>query len=127
MQPYSRAMLVSRFASGVNGLLGAWIMVLPLLFGYAIHHGPDVWASLVIGGVLMTFGMLRLISPEELPSLSGINCLLGACILVSPWLLRFTFDPYRTWTDVAAGGLVIVLALLSAKSTLVGREILSRI
>ena len=102
-------------------------MVLPLLFGYAVHHGPDVWASLVMGGVLMTFGMLRLISPEELPGLSGINCLLGACILVSPWLLRFTFDPYRMWTDVAAGGLVVVLALLSAKSTLVGRGILSRI
>jgi hypothetical protein len=126
MPTHFRLMLIGRLASGLNGLLGIWIMISPLVSGYVVHHDPDVWPSLVMGGILMMFGMLRLISPEELPILSGINLVVGACILISPWLLRFASDQPRMWTDVALGGLVIVLATLSLKSTLMIREWLLR-
>jgi hypothetical protein len=122
MQMSRHLTLVGRVASGLNGLLGACIMLSPVLLGYATHHDSDVWASLVIGGVLMIFGMTRLISPEELPLLSWLNLALGACVILSPWLFRFAADETRMWTAVALGGVVMVLAALSARVTLLLRQ-----
>lgn len=115
-------MLIGRLASGANGLVGAWIMVAPLVNGEVSQHNPAVWATLTLGGILMIFGMTRLTAPEELPVLSWINLMLGVCILVAPWLLRFASDEDRMWTAVALGGTVMALAAASAKATLLMRQ-----
>jgi hypothetical protein len=121
-----RLILVGRVASGVNGVLGAWLMLSPLASGRIPQHDADVWAALVVGGVLMTFGMLRLLSPGELPVLSWINLALGTFVLLSPWLFRFASNEARTWSDVAVGMVVMALAAFSARMTLLLRERLSR-
>ena len=126
VQMSPRMMVIVRLASGINGLLGAWIMVAPLVTGTLSDHNSDVWVTLSLGGILMSFGMTRLISPQEWPVLSWINLALGACILSSPWLLRFASDEDRMWTAVALGGTVMVLATLSAKLTLLMRQKLFR-
>lgn len=120
-------MLIGRLASGTNGLLGAWIMIAPLVTGNISDHNPAVWASLALGGFLMTFATTRLIAPEELPVLSWINLTLGGCILIAPWLLRFASDEDRMWAAVILGGTVMALAASSAKATLLMRHrLLSR-
>ncbi len=121
-------MLVGRLASGLNGLLGAWIMFAPVVTGETAHHAdPSIWAIVTLGGFLMIFGMMRLTRPEELPVLSWLNLALGACILLSPWLLRFAWDEDRMWTAVALGTTVMILAALSAKMTLLMRQRLARV
>jgi hypothetical protein len=117
-----RLMLIGRVASGMNGLLGACMMVAPVVTGDISRHNPDVWVSLALGGIVMVLGMTRLISPEELPVLSWINLALGSCILLSPWLLRFASDEDQLWTAVTFGGTVMILAALSAKATLLVRQ-----
>ena len=109
--------LIARLASGVNGLLGAWLMIAPLVTGDLSQHNSNVWAILALGGIVMAFGMTRLMSPEEWPVLSWINLVLGGCILVSPWLLRFASDEERMWAAVVLGGTIMVLAASSAKVT----------
>jgi SPW repeat len=121
-----RFYLVGRVASGINGVLGAWVMLSPIAFGYVPHHDSDTWAALVVGGILMMFGMMRLLSPGELPILSWINLALGTFVLLSPWLLRFASNEARTWSDVALGAVVMVLAACSARVTLLMRQRLSR-
>ena len=119
----SRALIwIGRLASGINGLLGAWMMLAPVATGGLSAHDPHVWATLALGGVVMTFGMTRAVSPEELPTLSWINLAVGVCILASPWLLRFAANEERMWSAVAIGGTVVILAALSTKVTLLMRE-----
>jgi SPW repeat len=121
-----RFYLVGRVASGINGVLGAWLMLSPIAFGYVPHRDSGTWAALVVGGILMMFGMMRLLSPGELPILSWINLALGTFVLLSPWLLRFASNEARTWSDVALGAVVMVLAACSARVTLLMRQRLSR-
>jgi hypothetical protein len=117
---------LTRTASGINGLLGAWIMLSPLAFGFAARDNAQVWSSLVTGAIVMTFGMARLAMPDELPVLSWINLALGACILTSPWMLHFAANGALMWSDVAAGVIIMILAGLSAGITRAIREQLSR-
>lgn len=126
MRASSFLLLIGRLASGINGLLGAWIMIAPLVTGDLSDHNPDVWATLTLGGIVMTFGMTRVISPEEWPALSWMNLAVGACIVLSPWLLRFAADEDRMWAAVAVGGTVMILAALSVKMTVSLRQRLSR-
>lgn len=121
-----RLTLIGRAASAVNGMLGAWLMMSPIVSGYASYHDSDVWAVLVVGGTLMTFGMMRLLSPDELPVLSWLNFALGTFVLISPWLFRFSSDEARMWSDVALGAVVIMLAAFSARATLLMRKRLYR-
>jgi hypothetical protein len=111
-----------RIASGVNGLLGAGIMITPLVFGFAARGESFVWVSLAVGATIMTLGMARLVSPGELPFLSWTNFILGACILLSPWMFRFDSNRARMWTNVVAGGIVMLLAAVSARITLLMRQ-----
>jgi len=92
-------------------------MVAPLATGAVSDHNPYVWVTLTLGGIVMAFGMTRLLSPEELPALSWMNLAVGACIVLSPWLLRFAADEDRMWAAVAVGGTVMILAALSVKVT----------
>lgn len=127
MRTSARLLLIGRIASGTNGLLGACIMIEPLVTGELMRPNPAVWASLTLGGILMILGMTRWFSPDELPLLSWINLALGACILLAPWLLRFAADGDRMWAAVGVGGTVMVLAASSAKATLLARQrLLSR-
>ena len=113
----SRLTLLARLSSGMNGLLGAAIMFSPLVSGHAAASRPDAWAGLGLGGIIMTFGVARLLAPEEFRALSWANLALGACILVSPWLLRFASNDDLMWAGVAVGTAVMVLAGTSARVT----------
>lgn len=109
---------MGRVASGLNGLLGAGIMlVTPLLSVDATRHRYQIWASVFVGGIVMAFGMTRLTSPEGLRALSWANLVLGACILLSPWLCRFSSDEMLMWAGVSVGALIMAFAMLSVTMT----------
>ena len=79
-------------------------MISPLVFGFAARGGSFVWVSLVVGAVIMMFGIARLVSPEKFPFLSWTNFVVGACMLLSPWMFGFESNETRMWTDAVAGG-----------------------
>ena len=100
-------------------------MISPLVLGFAARGGPFVWVSLAVGATIMMLGMARLVSPDELPLLSWTNFVLGACMLLSPWMFCFESNGPRMWTDVVAGGVIMLLAAVSARMTLLMRQRLS--
>jgi len=122
----SRLTFLVRAASGMNALLGAALMFSPLVAGHPAASRPDAWAGLAVGGVIMAFGVARLPAPEEFPALSWANLALGACVLVSPWLLRFASNEDLMWSGVAVGGTVMMLAGTSARVTALIRQRLMR-
>jgi hypothetical protein len=123
-----RFTVVVRIASGMNGLLGAAIMLLgPLLPDYAERYSADAWVAVAVGGIVMALGMTRLTTPEGWPVLSWLNLALGACILLSPWLFRFSSDEAMTLAGVGVGALIMVLAGMSARMTALMRQKLSRV
>lgn len=117
--------LIGRVASGLNGLLGAGIMLVsPLLTAGATRNRYEVWASVAVGGIIMMFGMARLASPEDLRALSWVNLLLGACISLSPWLCRFSSDEMPMWAGVIVGTLIMGFAVMSVRMTIRARAVL---
>ena len=87
--------LIGRVASGVDGVAGAWLMASPVASGRIPQHSADLWEHWWSGG-LKTFGMLRLLSPRELPVVSWIDLALGTFVLLSPWL--FHHRQFDTWS-----------------------------
>lgn len=100
-------------------------MISPLVFGFAARGGSFVWVSLVVGAAILMFGIARLVSPEEFPFLSWTNFVLGACMFLSPWMFDFESHGTRMWTEVVAGGVIMLLAAVSARMTLLMRQRLS--
>jgi uncharacterized membrane protein YedE/YeeE len=114
----SRLALIGRVASGLNGLLGAGIMLaVPLMTEDAARLRYQVWASVFVGGIIMAFGMTRLTSPEGLRALSWANLVLGASIALSPWLCRFSSDEMLMWAGVIVGALIMGFAVMSVTMT----------
>ena len=93
------------------------MLVTPLLSVDATRHRSQIWASVFVGGIVMAFGMTRLMSPEGLRALSWANLVLGACILLSPWLFRFSSDEMLMWAGVIVGALIMAFAAMSVTMT----------
>jgi SPW repeat len=105
----------SRGQDVINLFLGIWAFLTPWAFGY--HLGVAV-ANYVIIGILITFfsgaALVAFRTWEE-----GINIVLGAWLLISPWLLGFRAIPSLMWSAVVIGALVI---LWSAIGLIKGRS-----
>lgn len=105
-----------RTASGLDVLAGLWLVVAPFIFNYSSNGGSvanDVAvgiAVLLLAGVQVTGDNYRYSWP------SWANVLLGAWLLVSPFVLSFPSGSAAMWNDVVLGVVVGGLALYSAVS-----------
>ena len=79
----------ARTASGINILLGIWLIVSPWVFDYS--GSPAVLSSVVVGAVIALLAAIRLASLHNSTGLSGVNLLLSAleyCISMGVRLRR---------------------------------------
>jgi hypothetical protein len=94
----------------VNLFLGIWAVITPWLIGN--HPAAGVVADYGITGILIAFfacaGLIAFRPWQE-----GINIVLGAWLLVSPWILGFTANSSLRWSAVLIGVLVIICSALS--------------
>jgi predicted anti-sigma-YlaC factor YlaD len=100
-------------ASGLNVLAGIWIIFSPWIFGYA-GLPAAMWSSVVVGVLIAAFAALRASSPASSPGLSWFNALLGAWVIVTPWIFTYEENAAATWDKVITGAIVLCLALISA-------------
>jgi len=100
-------------ASGLNVLAGIWIIFSPWIFGYAVFPAA-MWSSVVVGILIAVFAALRASSPASSPGLSWVNALLGAWVIVTPWIFNYEANAAATWDKVIIGAIVLCLALVSA-------------
>ena len=106
-------------ASGLNLLLGMWIVISPWVLGYS--QAPDaVWNAVVVGTAIAILALIRTASPLQFEGLSWVNFVLGGWLIVSPLVLSYErLDSVTALTanNVIVGLLVLILAAWSAAMT----------
>lgn len=101
----------------VIGLLGAWLVVSPWVFG--VEFGDAMGLNSVITGAALAllggFNYSRR-TDEQLASAAGavLAALLGLWLLVSPWVFELSLEDLAGWNYVVAGFVVGVLGLYTA-------------
>jgi SPW repeat len=107
---------------GINLLAGFWIFFAPWVVGS--HAGALAIGNHTVVGILMILFAITGIAEFRLWK-EWVNILLGAWILISPWLLHFSGSTALTWNAVISGAVVIVFGCW-ALSEERGRKSLSK-
>ena len=119
-------------ASGGNVLVGVWLILAPFALGYSGLERA-VWNDMVVGVAIIVLAIARIASPVRQVRLSWTNTVLGAWLIVAPFLLDYSsFEMLEegtsideaevsvtaaSWNDVVVGLIVIGLSFWSAVST----------
>jgi hypothetical protein len=99
--------LAAQWQDGVNFLLGVWLVVAPWLLGYAMETWP-AWNAHIVGVVIAVAAISALVAFQRWEE--WVNVVLGAWLVVSPWLLGFSALQAATWNQVIVGVVVAALA-----------------
>ena len=105
----------ARTASGVNLLLGIWIMASPWVFDYSGKSAA--LASVIVGVLIALLAAIRIASVHNSAGLSGINLLLAFWTAAAPWVYNYADDKGALWNNIFVGVVVAVLAVWSAIAT----------
>jgi SPW repeat len=123
-----------RWASGINVLAGIWLIIAPLILGYAELFAP-FWNDVTVGATIAAMALIRVGAPLRYPELGWINAGLGAWLIFAPVVLGYAgvaegiagaaavtangtvvavVAEAAYWNDVIVGIVVLVLAAWSA-------------
>lgn len=104
-----------RFPDFLNMVLGVWLILSPWVLGYANANDwttPRLANAWWAGVVIFIIALAAASFPRAL-WLEWCNVILGAWVVVSPWILGFTDHPLALWNAIVVGLLVAILALMA--------------
>ncbi len=115
--------LYAEYASGVNIVLGAWLIVAPFVLNFGIRgsfgdHSVAISNSVIVGIAIAVLAAIRVFTPLKTGPLSWINILLGLWLLVSPLILSYPPTALALWNNIVVGMIVVTLAVFSAGEAL---------
>lgn len=99
----------STFGSGLNVVLGVWIVISPFVLGFS-NMRAIMWNNIATGGAIF---LLALASTARRGT-SMLNVLLGIWLLISPFVLGAS-RPVAVWNDVILGIIVAIVALTGTR------------
>jgi hypothetical protein len=111
-------------ASGMNVLLGLWLIIAPWVLDYSTQENA-VWNQVVIGIAITTLALVRAAVPSSEPALSWTNFVLGGWLVLAPFVLTYNDTTSVTaiyWNDIIVGLAVLTLAGISAAAGRGGRQ-----
>lgn len=107
---------IKRWRNTVTVLLGLWILISPLVLGFAHGHRDVMWNSWLIGVLVLIVSAGRAVAEVPMLWQEALDLVLGVWLVLSPWVLGFSAElPARICT-VAAGVLLAGIALLTVVS-----------
>ena len=107
---------VKHWQDGVNGVLGAWLLISPWALGYTAETSA-MGNSIILGIALIALALGAWFAPRIWEEWT--EGILGLWLIASPWLLGFSTHATTMRNAVLVGIVVVVLAawtLLSMKS-----------
>jgi hypothetical protein len=107
-----------RTASGINLVLGIWLIISPWIYGYATTARNAMASSIIVGILVLIFGILRYNAPHSRTVLSWANLILGIWTLLSPWIFSFMTSTAYITNSVVVGILIAALAIWSGSATI---------
>ena len=101
-----------RTTSGVNLILGAWLMVSPVVF---FTTDVSFWNNIVVGVAVFVLAGLRVLLPRiGTKGLSWVNLVLGVWLVLSPFILDYGMESVA-WNDIIVGILLVGVSWWSAR------------
>ena len=105
-----------KFASGVNIVLGAWMVIASWILGYS-GVTAALWNDIIVGVIVLILAWAREANPGGIAAMSWINALLGLWLIAAPFVLAFSNQPTALWNNIVVGILVAFLGTWSALAT----------
>jgi hypothetical protein len=102
-------MTTRRWVDWVNVMLGVWLIASPWLLTVAAGDWPAAWSSWSVGTGIVTLAFFAMRKPAVWGDALGI--MLGAWLMVSPWMLELASASAAATNAVIIGVLVIGYAL----------------
>jgi hypothetical protein len=95
----------------ITVLLGVWILISPVVLGFAPGQTAVMWNSWFIGVVMLIVSAGRAVA--EVPKLwqEAATLVLGLWLVISPWMLGFAAHAPARNTTIVAGLLVVGITL----------------
>jgi uncharacterized membrane protein YczE len=103
----------ARTASGVNVLLGTWLLVSPWLFGYSAVGLPAILNSVIVGTLIALLAASRQVSPPTSTNRSWVILVLALWTIASPWIYGYEANLGGLRDNVVLGIGMAALAILS--------------
>lgn len=94
----------------LNFLLGAGLFISPWLLGFGAEQ-PAAFNAYVVGAIIAVMALMALFAFQAWEE--WVSGLLGAWLVISPWVLGFSGSSTTTLTHVGVGIAAIVLAIWS--------------
>ena len=116
MTDADRTYASARTASGINVLLGCWLIASPWIFSYSANSNA-MWNSIVVGALVVLLAAGRISTPMRSIGSTGLNLLLGLWAIASPWIYGYAHMPMARWDCVATGIAIAALAAGSGGAT----------
>lgn len=111
----------ARTASGINILLGIWLLVSPWVFGYHSMGTPALLNSVFVGALIAILAASRLASLRTSTGLSAVNLILALWTMTSPWVCGYAANRGGVWDNVILGVVIAALAIRSGSPQLPSR------
>jgi len=108
----------ARTASGINILLGIWLLVSPWVFDYHSMGTPALLNSVFVGALIAILAASRLASLRTSTGLSAVNLILALWIMASPWVCGYAANRGGVWDNVILGVVIAALAIRSGGATI---------
>ncbi|MDZ4225747.1 MAG: SPW repeat protein [Candidatus Andersenbacteria bacterium] len=104
-------------ASGLDALVGLWLVLSPFILGYSLLTGA-LWNAIIVGVlVILLAGMRALGEGYRSAWPSWVNLVLGLWMIVAPFIIGYAGVMAVLWNSIIVGALIVILAAWSALST----------
>ncbi len=108
-----------KFSSGINIVLGVWLVIAPAILGYG-GISAAAWNDVIVGALIVIFAGVRVTMPGRFEGLSWLNFVFGIWLIVAPFILGYLRAPavdgsgiIAMWNDIIVGILVLAFAASS--------------
>lgn len=115
------------WTSGINVVLGLWLVIAPFLLGYS-GLTAALWNDVLIGALIAILAGIRTAKPLQQEGISWTNVVLGAWLIVAPFVLGYGAAQAESAArvaqsnDIIVGLVVVVLASWSGIASKAGKR-----
>ena len=104
-------------------LAGLWLAISPWVVHFRDSAPNLAQNNLIVGIAVAAVGLGMAILPRAMQSLSLATFLIGAWVVVSPWVIQQSSVPVGTYlSNIITGGAIALLGLASAGIVLTARR-----
>jgi SPW repeat len=112
----------ARAASGINILLGVWLLVSPWVFGYQAAGSAAIWNSVIVGALIAIFAAGNCFSRRIRTSCNWINVLLAVWTMLSPLVYGYAANIGGFGDNLVLAILIAAFAICSDEAAAIGEK-----